>query len=379
MATVGLGLVLWGDTLRRVYAAGKTANDHFVAAVVTGCFSLYLLLGLEGPAALHPLWFLGVMGLWGLFYLLHRGRPPGRILWWGLGVLSQLSYSFALWAGLLVVVYVPLTWLLGITSRWPGMWLLFPVGLSLGGVLFTLRHRLDVRRFRVPGLPLRVVHLSDLHASPLMYTPELHELVTVVNGLSPDVVLITGDFVMPFSERDHAYLLKALSEITAPVFGCPGNHDLPALPLLCSGMAQVGVRLLVDESQVLHLAKGSLTITGVNFHWGRARERLEKVMESLTSLDGNFHILLAHDPRLGAWIPPGYCHLMLSGHTHGGQVGSHMVGIPWSILRPLGVRDHGWWKAGGAPHYVHSGNWLFGLPPRMGIAGEIVVLEGESC
>ena len=115
---------------------------------------------------------------------------------------------------------------------------------------------------------------------------------------------------------------------------------------------------------------------GVNFHWNQAQKHFDEALELNPSLTGaNCRILLAHDPRLFAWVPDGRFDLVLSGHTHGGQVSTEMFGIPWSVLRLFGVHDQGLFRKRGLWHYVHRGNWHTGLPPRMGVASEIVVFE----
>ena len=78
---------------------------------------------------------------------------------------------------------------------------------------------------------------------------------------------------------------------------------------------------------------------------------------------------------MGGWLPQDSCDLLLSGHSHGGQVGLNMFGLRPTLWGMLGHRDQGWWEAGGAPHYVHAGNWWIGLPPRMGVCGEIAVFD----
>ena len=86
-------------------------------------------------------------------------------------------------------------------------------------------------------------------------------------------------------------------------------------------------------------------------------------------------MLLAHDPRYFRWIPPERFELVLSGHTHGGQVGANMFGLPISVLRPLGLYDQGFFTREGCTLFVHKGSWHTGLPPRMGIASEVVQLQ----
>ena len=223
--------------------------------------------------------------------------------------------------------------------------------------------------------PIRIVHLSDIHASPVMTGQDLAEMVFRVNRMEPDLVLMTGDFVMPFSEEEHSYLIEALEALQAPALACPGNHDLPVLETLGAEMEAIGIRWLVDASEVVQIREHRLEIAGVNFHWKGARQALETALEGLDSVEADHRILLAHDPRLFDWLPEGRFDLQLSGHTHGGQVGTDMFGIPWSVLRPLGVYDQGLFERGATRLYVHRGNWHTGLPPRMGIASEIVLLE----
>lgn len=361
-----LAVLLLADTLRRVYAVGKEANDHFVALVVSACFGLYGLQWVAAPP-LWPAWAAGMVGLWGLFFCLHRDGPCPRWLVWTLGWPSQVAYAFALWAGLLWLIRAPIAWGLGHPVLWAGPWLLGPLALALLGCLQARMRGQRLTRHRVAGLPGRVVQLSDLHASPLMAGPELDALVDRVNALDPALVLITGDQLMPFSEAEHGYLLSALARLRAPSFCCAGNHDLPVLERLKAGLAPIAP-LLVDEGRQV----GSFYVFGANFHWRNAQEKLEQ--SGVASGGEGFRILLAHDPRLGAWVKPGWVDLVLSGHTHGGQVGLNMLGLRPTLLGLFGVRDQGWFSAP-VPHYVHAGNWFIGLPPRMGVAGEIAVFD----
>ena len=372
---IALRLALWGllavlaaDTLRRVYSVGRTLNDDFVAAVVLGCMGFYGLQALASPAALLPLWALGMVGIWGLFFCIEGDQPRGPLLRRGLAWPSQVAYAFALWGGLAWLIRAPLAWLLDAPVAWAGATFLVPAGLALLGTVQAATRGLRVTRHSVQGLPGRLVQLSDLHASAVMHRPELDPLIDAVNALEPELVVVTGDLVMPFSEASHGYLIEALQRLDAPVVCCPGNHDLPVLERLVEELAEAGVPLLVDEA----VERAGFHVSGVNFHWVEAQQELESALERLPRGEG-FRVLLAHDPRLGAWLPKGRFELVLSGHTHGGQVAANMLGMPISMLRLMGVRDQGWFDE--RRHYVHAGNWLVGLPPRMGVSGEIAVFE----
>ena len=136
------------------------------------------------------------------------------------------------------------------------------------------------------------------------------------------------------------------------------------------------MRIAVFAGDGLEIRGWRLEVVGVNFHWTEARDRLLSALGRLPPAPGaHARVLLAHDPRLFRWVPEDRFDLVLSGHTHGGQVGADMFGVPWSVLRPLGVHDQGWWRRGRSLLYVHRGNWYTGLPPRMGIAGEIALFR----
>lgn len=366
--------VIGADTLRRVYAVGRTTNDHFVAAVVIGCLGFYALVHQGAPDAVQPWLLLGMVGIWALFFGLDRDlpHPLSPLLGWG----SQLAMALALWGGLSWWIHAPLALLNGDDWLWPGAWLWPAVGLATWGTGHAALRGQVVRRHRVPGLPARVVQLSDLHASAFMHRRQLDALCDRVNALHPALVVITGDLVMPFSEGEHRYLIDALARLEAPVLACPGNHDLPVLPALQAGLAELEVALLVDQTVHLPVPGGLLEVTGVGFHWRDAQGQLGRAVAALPAAPaGAYRVLLAHDPRLGGWIPPDRFELVLSGHTHGGQVAANMFGWPVSVLRLLGVRDQGWFQTGKTRHHVHRGNWWIGLPPRMGVAGEIAVFE----
>ncbi|MEL6349534.1 MAG: metallophosphoesterase [Myxococcota bacterium] len=383
--TLTLAVVLTTLTLRHVYRGGTTLNDHAVAFVVSGCLWIYPTLwwGVhQAGLSAAPLFFfgclfvLGAVSIYGLFYVLDRRRPVAGALRW-VGIFSQLAYAFSLWTGLLLVFWVPLAAWTGRPLFWPGLWLMIPVVLAVWGCAWTwLRH--DTLRTHLLAessdvQPVRVVQLSDLHASPLMTGSDFNALVRRVNALSPDLVVITGDFVMPFSEENHQYLIDAIDRIEAPTLGCLGNHDLPIRTQLCEEFDAIGKPLLVDERRILTLRGRSVEVVGLDFRWRGAKAATFAALSALPQVDADVRVLLVHDPRYFRWIPSERFDLVLSGHTHGGQVGTNMFGVPWSVLRGLGLYDQGFFERDSCRLYVHSGNWHTGLPPRMGIAAEIAV------
>lgn len=349
-----LVLVALAATLRHVWRVGTTWNDHAVAVVVSLCFGVY--------AWTTPAWIAWpACGLlYGLFAAVDRTRGLPRPLFWTLGPLTQLAYGYALWA----IAFAPLR----LFTPWA--WTV-PAAVATWNVAWTVLRRDRVTHHRVPGLPLRVVQLSDVHVSGLMHEDQLRTLVARTNAAAPDLVVVTGDSVTPFSERAPEVLYRTFRELRAPVVVCLGNHDLPIRDALIAGFATIGARVLVDET----VDVAGVSVTGADFRWTGLDDHYASLRVAAPGVPGRFRILLAHDPRLGLRVRDEDYDLVLSGHTHGGQVSAACFGVGVSLVRLLGGRDAGWFRTGRVAHYVHAGNWIFGLPPRLGVSPELAIFE----
>ena len=199
-------------------------------------------------------------------------------------------------------------------------------------------HRLVIERITVPipGLAerrhnCRIVQLSDLHAGRVALSYIDHALHVALD-LKPDFLLITGDFV-DSEAADVDALGKTLRPIAAQVetLGVTGNHDFgigfrsPAYAdRLCAALSSAGVRMLRNDVYVPRAGTGELAFAGVEDYWsGLARPAtLEKVPADASV------IVLAHNPDHYEDLDRFRFHLMLAGHTHGGQVRLPFVGPP---------------------------------------------------
>lgn len=388
-ACLALAAALALLTLVHVYRGGTTLNDHVVAAIVTGTHAVYPVLawgaadaGAAGLAGICGAAMLGNLGVWGLFLVLDRRKEAGALM--PLAWLSQPAHAFALWTGLLLCFWLPTTGgarLLGADlghPLWPGAALLGPAVLALLGSAWTVlrSNRRTAVRVVAGVRPLRVVHLSDLHASPVMQGPDLRALVDRTNAERPDLVAITGDLLMPFSERSHGYLLDALAALDAPAVVVPGNHDLPVADTLAAELRALGLTWLADDAVTLDLGGRRVEIVGMDFRWRGAEAHLGAVLAAHPPAPGVHHrLLLVHDPRVFRFVPAGRFDLVLSGHTHGGQLGLDLPLLRISALGLLGAYDGDRFERDGTVLYVHRGNWHTGWPPRMGIAGELAVID----
>lgn len=259
-------------------------------------------------------------------------------------------------------------------------------------------YRLVVREFEVPmpNLPpevegLKIVQLSDLHASAISSFNFLRQAIEVCNRLQPHVVALTGDYVsrrdsysqftgariwarpvMYYAER----VAQVLSDLKAPdgIFAVPGNHDHSRgnCGAIMDLLEKSGIAALVDKSTRV---RGVLPLIGFDDLRG-GRPELRKVLRDIPG--DAAQIILSHNPRLLLSVANRNA-LMLAGHTHAGQV--HLPVVPIR-LKPSDVvsTPHlgGWYRQGQAWLYVNNGLGSVHFPMRFRCPPEISVFTLRS-
>ena len=228
--------------------------------------------------------------------------------------------------------------------------------------------------------PLRIVQISDPHLGPFMSVARLRQIAARAVEADPDLVLLTGDFLTMESQSDPDLLLAAMEPLKAlpgKVFACHGNHDHEAPDVVARAMRENGIRLLVDDSCELDTPAGRVQIVGADFVWRQREEHLARVCAAHPRTPGTTRIVLLHDPGAFKHLPAGEGDLVLSGHTHGGQVGLLSLGLQWTFLRLFGlsIPDHGFWARGADRMWVHRGTGHYGFPLRLGVPAEESVLR----
>lgn len=227
--------------------------------------------------------------------------------------------------------------------------------------------------------PLRVVQITDPHLGPFMSVSRLRRIVARAVEREPDLVLLTGDFLTMESQRDPRLLADALAPLSAlpgRAFACFGNHDLEAPATVERALALAGVELLRDEARCVDTPAGRVQILGADFSWRDRAARLEALCRAHPREPGALRLLLLHDPGAFVHVPDGEADLVLSGHTHGGQLGLLTLGLPWTLLSAVSdMPDHGAWALGRNRLYVHRGTGHYGFPLRIGVPSEESVLS----
>ncbi len=230
--------------------------------------------------------------------------------------------------------------------------------------------------------PLRLVQITDPHLGPFMSVERLARICQRAVEKTPDLVLLTGDFLTMESQADPRLLetaLAPLKQLPGRVFACLGNHDHEALATVRRALSENGVTLLVDEAVSLDTAAGRVQLVGMDFVWRERKQHLARVCAAYPREAGALRIVLLHDPGAFVHLPEGEADLTLSGHTHGGQVGLVSLGLPYTMMRAfVKMPDHGFWARGTDRLYVHRGTGHYGFPLRLGVPSEESVLAVHS-
>lgn len=275
-----------------------------------------------------------------------------------------------------------------------GAWIAYVV--AAFGLLQSLTHRKEEIDVTVDGAPvaalarhprgdgrvdrpLRLVQITDPHLGPFMSERRLRTLAERAVSMKPDLVLLTGDFVTMESHRAEEVLARALEPLRAMpgrVFACMGNHDHEAPRMVKSALAAVGAKLLVDEAIVVETDAGPVDLLGLDFHFRDRKAKIEAACAAHPRTPGAFRLVLLHDPGAFKCVPDGAADLVLSGHTHGGQLGLLSLGLEHTIVSALTkIPDHGLWAEGTRRLYVHRGTSHYGFPLRVGVPSEESLLR----
>ncbi len=202
----------------------------------------------------------------------------------------------------------------------------------------------------------RIVHLSDIHAEN--YGLREAKLISIVNKLKADIILITGDiFIVPFKYNTRSFnaAVKIIEQLKAKysISIVEGHHDIGKTNHIAE-ILKDKVKLLKDEWYHFTDYGITLSIFGAMLH-----TRKNDFAEN-SKLD-NFRIFFAHGPTLIKNLKSGDFDLALFGHTHACQ-----VYIPFISYLIVGKYRHGLYNYNGIPFYVNAGIGLEGyLAPRI--------------
>ncbi|MCL2588151.1 MAG: metallophosphoesterase [Oscillospiraceae bacterium] len=208
--------------------------------------------------------------------------------------------------------------------------------------------------FTSPNVPAdmdgyRIAFVTDIH---LEFEGRLERVVAELNQREIDLLLLGGDFT--FNSDDLTAAMSLVSQITAPdgMFGVEGNHD--HYEALFAAMEAHGITPLSNNGVYV---RDGFFLAGVEDLWNRNPDIATAIAEAGSD---SFILLLSHNPDLTMQQDTTHVDLILSGHTHGGQLnffGRWSIGLDSGIISDYGTRFRGGWAASrdGTAVYVCRG------------------------
>jgi predicted MPP superfamily phosphohydrolase len=268
-----------------------------------------------------------------------------------------------------------------------GLMIAFGFGSILWGFLVGQRHltveqiELTVRELPRPLVGLRLLHLSDLHIGRQLRAPQLRRFVDRANGLGADAIVLTGDLF----DFDPAFIeegCRELSRLSAPlgVYAVLGNHDVyTGAEAVARGLQRLtSIHLLRNDWTWLERGGARLALLGVDDP-GRGWTDRDFESEELEELakrppPGVPRVLLAHRPSYLRQASRLGLDLVLSGHTHGGQISLPSPFEHHNVSRLIAHWTRGLFEHTGTRLYVNRGLGVAGPPVRLNCPREMAVL-----
>lgn len=218
----------------------------------------------------------------------------------------------------------------------------------------------------------RIVHLSDLHLGPLTSAAQLRRAIDTANNLEPDIIALTGDYIS-HERRYAAPCAEIVGQLRARcgVYAVLGNHDHWTDAALITDLFRAeGIKVLINEGMRFEKDGAAFWLAGVN----DTMVGLEDISLALAgSSDNEMKLLLAHNPIVLRRAARAGIDLVLSGHTHGGQVAlrAERNGTARTRRRVL----NGLARQDDTQIYVTRGLGTVVLPIRYGCPPEVSLLE----
>jgi predicted MPP superfamily phosphohydrolase len=240
------------------------------------------------------------------------------------------------------------------------------------------RFAVNEERIWLDALPeafsgLRVVQISDIHHGLFLPKLWLAEAVQQTNRLRADIVVLTGDFVT-YSRANIEPAAEILSRLRARygVLAVLGNHDFRVgADAVTSALRRRHIEVLRNQHVAVQFGGSALYVAGVDdYGYGADVRRAVRGIPRDAAT-----ILLAHNPRIISLASRNGVSLVLSGHTHGGQVNVPLLGTVYGRSPERLRYKIGWDRLGTTQIYVSRGIGTIVLPWRLRCPAEITHLE----
>lgn len=228
--------------------------------------------------------------------------------------------------------------------------------LSVGYYAFNIEpNKLTVHDYKltkdVEEIQIKLIQLSDIHLSEYITLDDLQKIVDRVNEYDPDIVVFTGDLI----DRANTYaqldgIAPILKQLEGQKYAIYGNHDVGggAIHYYETIMMDSEITLLKNQYDVIDFEGKSVTISGYD------DVLLGHPDFSLVTPISDYHIALLHEPDLATELDRTDIDLILSGHSHGGQIALPFYG---ALIKPAFAQKYtaGFYDLDHSLLYVNTG------------------------
>ncbi|MGB3021154.1 MAG: metallophosphoesterase [Methyloceanibacter sp.] len=236
--------------------------------------------------------------------------------------------------------------------------------------------KVDIRHNRIesPHLPrafdgFTIAQLSDLHVE--MSEAAMKRVVELIGNARYDICVLTGDYrggtCGPY-DTTLAAMARIRASLRGPIYAVLGNHDTVCM---VPGLEAMGIRMLLNESDVLERSGQRLHLSGIDDAHFYAMDDIEKAAAAIP--DDEFSILISHTPEVYRQAAHAGFNLLLSGHTHGGQIclpGGIPITLDSVLPRSMGA---GPWKYRDMIGYTSVGAGSSVVPVRFNCPPEVTL------
>jgi predicted MPP superfamily phosphohydrolase len=220
----------------------------------------------------------------------------------------------------------------------------------------------------------RITQLTDVHHSEIVGLDQIRRVVQLAQETKPDMFVLTGDYTTTY-RRYVEPCAEALSTLRAPegVWAVLGNHDHYTDPELTTRALRKHQIVVMNNSNT-SITRGpdTLQLSGID-DWSWNANDWQRAFAGLK--DSVPTVLLSHQPTVLDLAESQKASLILSGHTHGGQIDIPLIGAPARFATRELKYSKGLYQRGETQLYVSSGTGVIGLPVRFGVRPEIAVFH----
>lgn len=220
----------------------------------------------------------------------------------------------------------------------------------------------------------RITQLTDVHHSRIVGINEVRRTVDLANLTKPDLIALTGDYTTSY-RRYIEPCAEALEALNAPegVWAVLGNHDhYTDRELTTRALENNRIAVLNNANTTLRRGSDVLQLSGID-DWSWAGTNWPRALYGLDQKRPT--VLLSHQPRVLDLAESEKVGLIISGHTHGGQIDLPLIGPPARFATAELKYAQGLFRRGDTQLYVSRGTGVIGLPLRLGVRPEIAVLR----